>query len=117
MTAIDWNMYQIAGLTGALCVLLRYICVALDRLPSQSPWYYLTNLVAASLVMVSLIHTFNLAAVVVQTIYIGVSAFGTLRHMGAARQARATRRSRQAMQHLPRLSCDTRRHTARLIRP
>lgn len=84
--ALDFSIYQIVGLLGAAGILLRYICVAFDRLTSQSPWYYLTNLMATSLIMVSLLHTFNLVAAVVQTVYIAVSLIGVCRHLRPAQR-------------------------------
>ncbi|MGH1423382.1 MAG: CBU_0592 family membrane protein [Pseudooceanicola sp.] len=104
--AIEWNVFQIIGIVGAVCVLVRYVCVAFDRLPSQSPWYYLTSIISSSMVVVSLLHTLNLAALVVQGGYICVSLIGIYRHLGARKQRRAAEVSQKSMERLPALSCD-----------
>ena len=96
----EWNFYTAVGILGAACILVRYVCVTFDRLPSQSPWYYLTSIVAASLVLFGLWHTMNFVAISVQCIYISLSFVGLVRHHGRVRQAAAARRSDMALARL-----------------
>lgn len=82
---------ELLGLAGAALYAGGYLLAAYDRLPSQSPLYYLTKLVAAGLVLFSLTESFNLAAAVIQVFFVVISLIGIFRHLGAWRQRRAYR--------------------------
>lgn len=99
---IDAHTLQISpseamGLTGAMIYSVSYLAAAYDRLPSQSPLYYASKLVAACLVLISLAQNFNLASAVIQIFFITVSLIGILRHLDARRRQRAYERSRHAL--------------------
>lgn len=98
---IDGQTLQISaiealGLSGATLYSISYLLSAYDRLPSQSPVYYLTKLVAASLVLISLFQDFNLASAVIQVFFIAVSLIGVIRHFDPQRRRQAYERSRHA---------------------
>ncbi len=93
----DISIWEVCGLCGAMLYAFSYLLAAFDRLPSQSPLYYLSKLVAAVLVMISLIHSFNLASVVIQLFFIAISVIGICRHLDARRRARARVRSYHAV--------------------
>ncbi|NND42707.1 MAG: hypothetical protein HKM96_04830 [Boseongicola sp.] len=78
----ELSIWEAVGLSGAMIYALNYSLVAFDRVTSRSPRYYSANLVAASLVMASLSHSFNLASVVIQSFFISVSVIGIVRHLG-----------------------------------
>ena len=81
LTALD-----IVGLAGAAIYAASYLLAVYDRLPSQSPAYYLAKMVAAALVLVSLAGTFHLASAVIQSFFLIASIVGIARH-GARRRA------------------------------
>lgn len=88
ITLPDVTVWETIGLSGAALYTLSYFLTAYDRLPSQSPLYYLCKLSAACLVLVSLTEKFNLASAVIQVVFISVSMVGIARHMDARRRSR-----------------------------
>lgn len=77
------------GLVGAALYCTGYALSASDRLPSQSPYYYLLRLVAAVLVLIGVIAAMNPATLVIQIFFIVVSVLGLWRHAARRRAARS----------------------------
>ena len=97
MHLADITVLECIGLAGAALYSLGYFLAAYDRLPSQSPLYYLCKMLAAVLVMISLTESFNLASAVIQAFFIFVSVIGILRHFDARRRERAYAMSQAAL--------------------
>lgn len=93
---LNLSTQESLGLLGAMIYAGGYLMSAYDRLPSQSPLYYLSKLIAALLVLVSLAQSFNLASAVIQIFFVCVSIIGIFRHLDAQRRSRAYARSRHA---------------------
>ncbi len=80
---IQLSPSELIGLGGALLYSVSYLLAAYDLLPSQSPMYYTSKLVAAAMVLISLSQNFNLASAVIQVFFITVSLIGIYRHIDA----------------------------------
>lgn len=93
---IQISMSEACGLSGALLYSVGYLLSAYDKLPSQSPIYYLTKLSAAGLVLISLMQDFNLAAAIIQVFFIAVSLIGIIRHFNPQRRRQAYEASKHA---------------------
>lgn len=93
---LQLSVSETIGLGGALLYSVSYMLSAYDRLPSQSPLYYLTKLVAAAMVLISLSQNFNLASAVIQVFFITVSLIGIYRHMDRKQRLRAYEQSLHA---------------------
>lgn len=83
--SIAWH--DVAGLLGVGLILLAYFGLQAGRMRSHGHDYQLANLVGASLVLVSLIHEFNLSAFVIETAWVLISLYGIVK----ARRERRTR--------------------------
>lgn len=70
------SLFDIAGLLGALGILLAYAGVQTRKLDPHRPPALLLNLTGASLVLVSLIEDFNLAALLLEIAWIGIALQG-----------------------------------------
>ena len=70
------SLFDIAGLLGAFGILAAYAGVQLKRLDPHQPPALLLNLVGASLVLVSLIEDFNLAALLLEIAWIAIALQG-----------------------------------------
>ena len=70
------SLFDIAGLLGALGILLAYAGVQMSKLDPHRPPALLLNLVGASLVLVSLIEDFNMAALLLEIAWIAVALQG-----------------------------------------
>lgn len=93
---IQISLSEACGLSGALLYSVGYLLSAYDKLPSQSPIYYLTKLSAAGLVLISLMQDFNLASAVIQIFFIMVSLIGIFRHFNPQRRRKAYEVSKHA---------------------
>lgn len=93
---IQISLSEACGLSGALLYSVGYLLSAYDKLPSQSPIYYVTKLTAAALVLISLMQDFNLASAVIQVFFITVSLIGIIRHFNPQRRRAAYEASTHA---------------------
>jgi hypothetical protein len=75
--------FDLAGFIGVLLIIIAYLLVQLDKLPSSSPRYSLLNAAGALLIIVSLIFTFNLSAFIVEAFWFLISLVGLWRSLSA----------------------------------
>ena len=64
VTNVPW--FDLAGFIGVLMIVIAYLLLRLDKLPSSSPSYSLLNAAGAMLIIISLIFKFNLSAFIVE---------------------------------------------------
>ncbi|MEM9580852.1 MAG: hypothetical protein AAF891_09205 [Pseudomonadota bacterium] len=67
------NIFQIIGVIGFALYVGNYLLLTFDILRSDTIAYFALNLVASSFVLVSLTHSFNLASLLIQLFWIGIS--------------------------------------------
>lgn len=79
------DLYDILGLSGAALFLVAYGGLQLNRLDPHKPRYLLMNLVGAILVLISLIHDFNLAAFALEAAWGVIAILGLIRYALARR--------------------------------
>ena len=65
--------FDCAGVVGFGLYVLNYTLLSLNRLTSNSQIYFALNLIAASLVLLGLTHSFNLASALIQGFWIVLS--------------------------------------------
>ena len=70
------SLYDLAGVLGAAGIVAAYAGVQLKKLDPHRPPALLLNLVGASLVLVSLIEDYNLAALILEIVWIVVALVG-----------------------------------------
>lgn len=70
------SLYDVAGLLGALGILLAYGGVQMKRLDPHRPPALLLNLAGAGLVLLSLVEDFNLAACLLEIAWIAIALQG-----------------------------------------
>ena len=78
---LDWPpaMYDAIGLLGFGLYVMSYVLLTTHRLDSRTSAYFVINLIAASLVLVSLVGAFNLASLLIQVFWIVVSILAIVR--------------------------------------
>jgi len=67
---------DLAGFIGVLMIVIAYLLLQLDKLPSSSLSYSLLNAAGALLIILSLIFKFNLSAFVVEVFWFLISLLG-----------------------------------------
>ncbi len=78
---LNLNWFDLAGFIGVVLIVIAYLLLQLNKLPSSAPSYSLLNALGAFLVMVSLVFDFNLAAFLMEAFWFLISLLGLLRPM------------------------------------
>ena len=78
---MNFHLFDLAGFIGVLLIVVAYLLLQLDKLPSSSPRYSLLNAGGALLIIVSLIFAFNLSAFIVEAFWFLISLLGLWRSL------------------------------------
>ena len=84
---MSFHLFDLAGFIGVLLIIVAYLLLQLDRLPSSSPSYSLLNAVGALLIIVSLFFRFNLSAFLVEAFWLVISLFGLTKSLIARKNS------------------------------
>ena len=80
------NAFETLGVLGAVLYVLNYLRVVMNGSAADRVGYFVLNLTAASLVLVSLSQAFNLAAALIQIFFVGMSIIGIARRLQKLRR-------------------------------
>ena len=70
------GLSDIIGLIGVALLIVTYAMLQLDRIDPKGFWYSFNNMIVAILVTVSLLYSFNLASMVIEVFWFGLSVYG-----------------------------------------
>lgn len=73
-------IFDVIGLTGVVFYIAAYAALQFGLLKGNGYTYTIMNLIAATLVLVSLSNDFNLSSAIIQTTWIAISVFGLTRY-------------------------------------
>ena len=85
---MNFHLFDVAGFIGVVLIIVAYLLLQLEKLPSSSPRYSLLNAAGALLIMVSLIFAFNLSAFIVEAFWFLISLLGLWRSFGAKKDSK-----------------------------
>ena len=85
---MTFDLFDLAGLIGVLLIIVAYLLLQLDKLPSSSPSYSLLNAAGALLIIVSLVFKFNLSAFIVEAFWFLISLLGLWRSLSVRKISR-----------------------------
>ncbi len=74
-------MEDIIGVVGVSFVLATYYLLQFDKIDAKGFWYSFLNLFGAVLIMYSLLYNWNLASVIIEIFWIGISAYGVWKYI------------------------------------
>ena len=77
--AANVTWFDLAGFIGVLLIVVAYLFLQLDKLPSSSPTYSLLNATGALLIILSLLFKFNFSAFLVEVFWFLISLLGLSR--------------------------------------
>ena len=86
---MTYEWHDLVGNLGVLLVLLTYLLIQLGRLDIRRPTYSVANAAGALLIIVSLLHNFNLSSFIIEIAWLLISFFGLYRWLRERRSARA----------------------------
>ena len=82
------HLFDLAGFIGVVLIIVAYLLLQLEKLPSSSPRYSLMNAAGALLIIVSLIFAFNLSAFIVEAFWFLISLVGLWRSLSARKHSK-----------------------------
>lgn len=74
------NITETIGVFGFVFYMLSYFLLLTGKIHGTHNCYILMNFIAASCVLISLIHNFNLASALIQVFWIVISVVGLIRY-------------------------------------
>ncbi len=81
---MNFAWYDIVGTVGVALIAVTYLLLQIGKLKSEDIRYSLLNGLGASLVIVSLLWEFNLAAFLIEAFWVLISIVGLLRYFAKA---------------------------------
>lgn len=73
---MQYAWYDLIGTIGVGIIILTYIALQIGKIRSESLLYSMLNAVGASLIIVSLLYSFNFPAFIVEFFWLLISLFG-----------------------------------------
>ncbi len=86
---MTYEWHDLVGNLGVFLVLLTYLLIQMGRMDIRRPTYSVANAVGALLIIVSLLHNFNLSSFIIEIAWLLISFFGFYRWLRERRSARA----------------------------
>ena len=73
---MNLSWFDLGGFVGVVLIVIAYLLLQLDKLPSTAPAYSMLNALGSFLVMLSLVFDFNLSAFLMEAFWFLISLFG-----------------------------------------
>jgi hypothetical protein len=73
---MNLDLFDLAGFIGVLLIVIAYLLLQLDKLPSSSLSFSLLNAAGSLLIMFSLIFKFNVSAFLIEVFWFLISLIG-----------------------------------------
>jgi hypothetical protein len=85
-TIMSFDLFDLAGFVGVLLIVIAYLLLQLDKLPSSSLSFSLLNAVGSLLIMFSLVFKFNVSAFLIEVFWFLISLLGLSKWLIARKQ-------------------------------
>jgi hypothetical protein len=85
---INFDLFDLAGFIGVLLIVIAYLLLQLDKLPSSSLSFSCLNAAGSLLIMLSLILKFNASAFMIEVFWFLISLIGLSKWFGARKRLR-----------------------------
>ncbi len=76
---MDYSWFDLVGNVGVLLMVIAYLLLQLEKLPSSAFSYLLLNAIGAVLVIISLMFRFNLSAFFMEAFWLLISLYGLIK--------------------------------------
>lgn len=76
---MEFTVFDLVGAVGVAVIVVTYLLLQTGRMDSARPLYSVLNAAGASMILVSLVFDFNLAAFVVEFFWLLISVYGVAR--------------------------------------
>jgi hypothetical protein len=86
VVTVTFNLFDLAGFVGVLLIVIAYLLLQLDKLPSSSLIFSLLNAAGSLLIMFSLLFKFNGSAFLIEIFWFLISLLGLAKWLIARKQ-------------------------------
>jgi hypothetical protein len=86
--SVNLNLFDLAGFIGVLLIVIAYLLLQLDKLPSSALSFSLLNAAGSLLIMLSLIFKFNVSAFLIEVFWFLISLIGLSKWLAARKRLR-----------------------------
>jgi hypothetical protein len=83
---MSFDLFDLAGFMGVLVIVIAYLLLQLDRLPSSSLSFSLLNAAGSLLIMFSLVFKFNVSAFLIEVFWFLISLLGLTKWLMARKR-------------------------------
>lgn len=77
---MNFSIYDFIGIIGAILIIGTYVFLQFGKIRSEMLAYFLLNAVGASLIIISLIYSFNFSAFIVEFFWVLISIYGIAKY-------------------------------------
>lgn len=77
---MNFSIYDLLGSIGTIIIIGTYVLLQLDKIKSENLKYSLLNAIGASLIIISLVHSFNFSAFIVEFFWVLISIYGIIKY-------------------------------------
>jgi hypothetical protein len=83
---MNLDLFDLAGFVGVLLIVIAYLLLQLDKLPSSSLNFSLLNATGSLLIMLSLVLKFNVSAFLIEVFWFLISLIGLTKWFAARKR-------------------------------
>jgi len=88
---MNFDLFDLAGFVGVLLIVIAYLLLQLDKLPSTALSFSLLNAAGSLLIILSLFFKFNASAFLIEVFWFLISLIGLRKWLIARKQLRIRR--------------------------
>ena len=85
---MNFDLFDLAGFVGVLLIVIAYLLLQLDKLPSSALSFSLLNAAGSLLITFSLIFKFNVSAFLIEVFWFLISLIGLAKWVVARKRLR-----------------------------
>jgi hypothetical protein len=89
VVSVNFDLFDLAGCVGVLLIVIAYLLLQLDKLPSSSLSFSLLNAAGSLLIMFSLVFNFNVSAFLIEVFWFLISLIGLSKWLIARKRMRS----------------------------
>jgi len=83
---MSFDLFDLAGFSGVFLIVIAYLLLQLDKLPSSSLSFSLLNAAGSLLIMFSLVFKFNVSAFLIEVFWFLISLLGLTKWLMARKR-------------------------------
>lgn len=77
---MNYQWFDVVGSIGVAIIILTYVCLQIGKIKSDALIYSLLNAFGASLIIISLVYSFNFSAFIVEFFWVLISIYGIIKY-------------------------------------